>query len=343
MINDRVERVFSLFLYLTFNKNKDVKALAKMFGCNKSSIYRYIDLYQALGFGVQAEYGSVYKVVSFPKEFQKLFVIPEDGEVPCWMKGLQMKESGDNKAYEMLTEFRKNCPFTKSPYLMRYTANANKLIQACKEKKVVILHQYENTETGGCCDRKVEPYDFGWYFNFVWAYDTRSMKNELFRVTQISEVEILDQEWTEEKRHKKQKMDVFGTSGHTTRNVRMRISMRVKNKLTSEHPMTNRAVKRIGQSTFWEFEAEVCSYRELARFFHGFMDEVEILEGDGLEDYIIGYLEEQLRMAREMRAHRQIRNKMIASIQERPAESIGYVGRIKMGRRVKSSESRQTA
>ena len=73
------------------------------------------------------------------------------------------------------------------------------------------------------------------------------------------------------------------------------------------------------------------------------MDEVEILEGDGLEDYIIGYLEEQLRMAREMRAHRQIRNKMIASIQERPAESTGYMGRIKMGRRVKSSESRQTA
>lgn len=343
MINDRVERIFSLFLYLTFNKNKDVKALAKMFGCNKSSIYRYIDLYQALGFGVEAEYGNVYKVVSFPKEFQKLFVIPEDGEMPCWMQGLKMKDSGDNKAYEMLTEFRKNCPFTKSPYLRRYTENANKLIQACKEKKVVILHQYENTENGSCCDRRVEPYDFGWYFNYVWAYDPRAMKNELFRVTQIAEVEILDEQWSEQKRHKKQKMDVFGTSGHRTTNVRMRISTKVKNRLINEHPMCNRAVKRIGSGVMWEFEAEVCSYRELARFFNGFMDEVEIMEGDGLEDYIIRYMEEQLRMAKEMRARRQARNKMIASIPERPVESGRHVVRTKLARRKQMAEIRQTA
>ena len=49
MDKDRVERIFSMFMYLTYNRNKNVEDLAKMLGVNKSTIYRYIDLYKSLG------------------------------------------------------------------------------------------------------------------------------------------------------------------------------------------------------------------------------------------------------------------------------------------------------
>lgn len=48
----------------------------------------------------------------------------------------------------------------------------------------------------------------------------------------------------------------------------------------------------------------MCGYWEVARFCQGFCGEVEILEGEGLEDYVIEYMEQQLQKAKELRAAR---------------------------------------
>ena len=297
---ERVERIFTLFMYLTFNRNKDVQSLADMLGVNKSTIYRYIELYKHLGFKIRALYGGVYRIVAFPKEIQRLCMFSGDGETPKWLLQMtqgdeaQCEEVQDTSTYEVLEEFKENCAYTKVPYLIRFTQNARKLIQASKEKKMVRLWSYESDETNEFCDLLVEAYDFEWYFNYLWAYNLKTLKNELFRVTQIGKVEILDQYWTEEKRHKKQKIDVFGTYGHTTTRVKLKLSMRLKNRMLDEHPMSVRKLKQIGESTWWEFSARLCGFRELARFCQGYLNEVEILEGEGLEDYLRQFTEEQL-------------------------------------------------
>ena len=82
----------------------------------------------------------------------------------------------------------------------------------------------------------------------MWAYDTKTMQNRLFRVTQIGDVEITDEQWTEQKRHKRQSVDVFGISGHRTRTIKLKMSLRAKNRLIDEHPMAIRVVKRIDGS-----------------------------------------------------------------------------------------------
>lgn len=82
---ERVERVFTLFMYLTFNRNKDVQGLADMLGVNKSTIYRYIELFKRLGFVVKAYYGCVYRIVAFPKEIQRLYRFLDEDETPGWM------------------------------------------------------------------------------------------------------------------------------------------------------------------------------------------------------------------------------------------------------------------
>lgn len=321
MEKERVERIFSMFMYLNYNRNKNVEDLADMLGVNKSTIYRYIDLYKSLGFELSTEYGGVYRIVSFPKDFQRLFKKQLGNAAPCLGADIDAGVPCIGSTYEVLGEFRENSAYTKVPYLRRFTENANKLIKASKEKKLVILRRYENDETNCFCDRKVEPYDFGWYFNYLWAYDHKTMRNELFRVSQIGEVEILDQDWTEQKRHKKQKMDVFGTYGHTTTRVRLKLSMRAKNRLIAEHPMAVRVVKRIGDSITWEFDAGLCGYREVARFCLGFLNEVQILEGEGLEEHMIGLAEEQLRMAKEYKASRLMKMKARISAPTLPVES----------------------
>lgn len=155
------------------------------------------------------------------------------------------------------------------------------------------------------CERIVEPFDFCWYFNYLWAYDLEKKQNILFRVTQISEVEILDADWTENKRHRRQSFDVFGYNGHQTRHVRLRMSMRAKNRMLDQYPMTIRAVSQIKGTTDWIFDADLCSYRAVARFYQGHCSEIEILEGEGLEDFAIDQMERQLQLAKAKREKRQ--------------------------------------
>ena len=344
MDKDRVERIFSMFMYLTYNRNKNVEDLAKMLGVNKSTIYRYIDLYKSLGFELSTEYGGVYRVVSFPNDFKRLFKLQPGKNIPCLEKDIDAGEPWNGSTYEVLGEFKENCAYTKVPFLRRFTENANKLIKASKEKKVVILRQYESNNRNSYCDRKVEPYDFGWYFNYLWAYDHKTLKNEMFRVTQIGEVEILDQNWSEEKRHKKQKLDVFGTAGHRTTHVRLRLTMRAKNRLIDEHPMAIRMVRRMGDSLLWEFDAGLCGYRELARFCQGYMNEIEILEGEGLQEYMIEFMEEQLRIAKDNLAKTKLADRVRTAMPAVPEENPErQVERRKLDCRKKLSGVRQTA
>ena len=344
MDKDRVERIFSMFMYLTFNKDKSVEDLAKMLGVSRCTIYRYIELYKNLGFELSTKYGNVYRIVSYPKEFKELSNIPLGGTAPCWIADTNAVESWNGSTYEVLEDFRENSAYTKVPYLIKFTHNANKLIKASKEKKIVILRQYGCDESNGYCDRKVEPYNFGWYFNYLWAYDHKTMKNEMFRVTQIDEVVILDQDWSEEKRHKKQKLDVFGTAGHTTINVKVMMTLRVKNRLLDEHPMAIRKVKRLGDTSMWLLDTEVCGYRELTRFCQGFMDEVEILEGEGLMEYMIRFIDEQLKLAKENLALSKMKDRAKMAIPTLPEEdSERQVERRRLEGRKKFTGVRQTA
>lgn len=309
MNHGKFERLFSLFNYLTFNRNKTVKDLARLLGTGVKTIYRYIETFRDLGFGLSTVYGTVYRITSFPKELLQLnrsfMMLQNSSGVGALAMPYEEEHSKDSSTYEILQEYKENSAYTKVPYLRRFAQNAMKLMQASKEHKVVILHGYESNKRNSICERIVEPFDFCWYFNYLWAYDLEKKQNLMFRVTQISEVEILDADWTENKRHKRQSFDVFGYNGHHTRHVRLRMSMRAKNRMLDQYPMTIRAVSQIKGTTDWIFDADLCSYRAVARFYQGHCSEIEILEGEGLEDFAIDQMERQLQLAKAKREKRQ--------------------------------------
>lgn len=301
MNHERVERLFSLFKYLTFNKNKTVQDLARLFHASQNTIYRHIDMFKCVGFEISTTYGGIYRIVSFPKEFIKVYEMHRQavsGSINDSNPEPTADDKGNQTTYEVLGEFKENCAYTKVPYLRRYTSNAMKLIQASKEHKQVILHGYESNSRNCACDRKVEPYDFHWYFNYLWAYDLDTKQNLLFKVTQIDDVEILDKEWTEEKRHKRQKVDAFGVSGHFKTPIRIKMTVKAKNRLVDEHPMAIRSIKKIDGGDYWEFADGVCGYEEVARFYMGLCGDVDIVEGCGLHEYVVSFMEEQLDKAR---------------------------------------------
>ena len=304
MDHGKLERILTLFKYLTFNRNKTVKDLAAMLGTGVKTIYRYFETFKEVGFGLSTDYGTVYRITSFPKEFMQLgegFQMVKNGGTACALALPEEEYSTEGKTYEILQEYKENSAYTKVPYLKRFSENALKLLEASKEKKVVILHGYESNRRNRVCVRKVEPFDFCWYFNWLWAYDLELKQNVLFRVTQIGEVEITGEEWKEAKRHKRQSFDVFGYNGHQTQHVRLRLSMRAKNRLLDQYPMSIRAVSQINGCSEWYFDARLCSYRAVARFYQAFCGEVEILEGEGLEDYAIECMEKQLQIAKAKR------------------------------------------
>jgi len=76
------------------------------------------------------------------------------------------------------------------------------LSNAIREKKKVILREYESVNSHSRRDRFVKPFGFTPNYIDVWAYDLEDQKNKVFKVSRIDFVDVTEESWTEEKSHR---------------------------------------------------------------------------------------------------------------------------------------------
>ena len=94
----------------------------------------------------------------------------------------------------------------------------------------------------------------------------------------------------------------------------------------------------------WILKTEVCSFSGVAQFIMGLIKEVEILEGEGLQEYMIEFMEEQLRMAKDNLAKTKLADRVRTAMPAVPEENPErQVERRKLDCRKKLSGVRQTA
>ena len=225
----------------------------------------YIDTLKESGFTVVNITGNIYSLVEMPQpspEFDKLVYF------------------SDEESYLV-----NNLIDALSP--------TNALKAGLKKKLAVI---YDSTGIEGFVDRKsnvvrdrlVEPFGFTNDFIEVWAYDTESKSNKLFKVQRIGEVEILDRNWEFESSHRKQGRDIFRMTGYANVHVRMQLTVRAKNLLIEEYPLAEKEISREGNN--WILDTVVNDLAGICRYYVGLMPEIKVLEGDELLQYVKEYL-----------------------------------------------------
>lgn len=167
-------------------------------------------------------------------------------------------------------------------------AHVANLRKASQEKKMVILRWYESANSNVVRDRLVEPFGFTNDFIEVWAYDTESKNNKLFKVQRIGEVEITEYDWEYENNHRKQGRDIFRMTGYASSHIRMQLSVRAKNLLIEEYPLAEKDITREGN--YWILDTMVSDFAGICRFFVGLMPEIKVLDGADFLEYVRSYL-----------------------------------------------------
>lgn len=297
MNQPKVVLALRLMKMLQNNSTLTIDEIAARLEVVPRTIYRYIDTLKESGFTVINIKGDIYSLVEMPQpapEFDKLVYFSDEesylvnnlidalSPTNALKAGLRKKLAViyDNTGIEGFVDRKSNA------------AHVAKLRKAAQEKKMVILHNYESVNSNVVRDRLVEPFGFTNDFIEVWAYDTESNSNKLFKVQRIGEVEITELAWEYEISHRKQGRDIFRMTGYANSRVRMQLSVRAKNLLIEEYPLAEKEITRDGN--FWILDTVVNDFAGICRYYVGLIPEIKVLEGEEFLEYVRAYMKKYI-------------------------------------------------
>lgn len=289
-----VNRMIRVLYMLTDNVNHTVDEIADKIEASSRTVYRYLNTFKSAGLKVICRYRSVYMI-------ERESVSWDDSKRKSGKPGKKTLEQGivlqrpgqdlrtPDGTYGMIEQFKEKGVMNEMPYLQRCVANIDLLVRASVEKRKVLLRKYECNERNRYCDYIIEPFDFPFYYNFVWAYDCRMKRNILLRSTRMNEVQVLDENWENEEQHRRRYLDAWGYCSQYAHHIILRMTLKVKNLITEAYPMTMLDVVEDENSKngkLWILDTKVCDYRGITESIMGLLDEVEILEGEEFREYV---------------------------------------------------------
>lgn len=285
----KFERLLRMIQLLSGPRNYNVAELCRELEMSRRTFYRYIETFKDAGFVVERKSGGMFRIaqmsphcsnldnlIYFSKEEAYLVnnLIDHLDQTNSLKAGLHRKLSSiyDSTSVRNFVDNKGNA------------LNVDALSKAIRYKKKVILRNYESGHSRQVRDRSVEPFSFTSNFIGVWAFDLEDGRNKIFKVSRIGETELLNDPWTEEPKHHEEPTDVFGMSGEPVETIVLRMSSLAKNLLVEEHPLAEKDIRQ--EDGTWILETGIAKVQGAGRFVLGLSEEVDILQGAKLKEYI---------------------------------------------------------
>jgi predicted DNA-binding transcriptional regulator YafY len=287
--NDRLGRQLSAILALADGKAYTTLELAEILGTTRRNVYNFLNTLRENGFLVIKDRYR-YTIHPLSPAFQHLTsVVNFTSSEAVYLHGLLEAARGDSAMAGLLQ--RKLERFYDLRYLHAVGFQQHiyqvrqQLEQAMKHKQVVILHDYASSNSQTVTDRVVEPFLYLGDKTDVRAYEVKTGVNKTFKLSRIGSVEVLDTPWFNEESHRKVYTDMFMFSGEETHRVRLRFDLVSRNLMLEEYPHSSQYITPEGEN-HWMFETDLVKYEGIARFILGLFEHIDILEDDGLRQYI---------------------------------------------------------
>lgn len=289
MDQPKIERMLRLMQMLSGNINYTLDEMAGKLELSRRSLFRYIDTFKNAGFVVQRLSDGSYKMTTYNKELadlsQLVYFSEEEAIVVSHLienldaanalkAGLKQKLAAvyDSTSISDFIEVKDKSEIVES------------LANAVRGKRQAILKGYASAHSGETKDYIVEPYKFTKGFVDIIAYDTAAGINKVFKISRVGAVKMLEG-WEFEERHEEKIIDSFRMSGSPVEHVRLRLSLRAKNLLTEEFPVTGTEVCQNKRNWYWE--GDVNSMEGIGRFVIGLSEDVVIEEGSLLKAWLV--------------------------------------------------------
>lgn len=167
-------------------------------------------------------------------------------------------------------------------------SKAEELTRAIRSQHCVVLHNYQSSNSGDICDRYVEVFDVTDDGSSIWCYDLQKCDVRLFNIARIGYVEVLEERWANQDKHKCGNIDIFNMTGNTTINVSLRLNLRAKNLLFDEYPRSKEYVVKESNNS-WLLTTQVYNIAGVARFYLGLANSIEIVSCPELVEYVREY------------------------------------------------------
>ena len=163
--------------------------------------------------------------------------------------------------------------------------NVQQLQRAVNQRRVVVLHGYSSGHSQTVKDRLVEPFLFLGDKADIRAYEPSSGLNKTFKISRIAEVEVMNDFWQHEDRHRQLFTDMFMFSSEERIPICLCLDLLAHSLMCEEYPHAAELMKPDGRN-HWVLTTDVANYVGIGRFILGLYDHVEIVYGDGLKRYL---------------------------------------------------------
>ena len=293
MDQPKIERLLRLMKMLAGNVDYTVDELAERLQMSRRTIYRYIDTLKEAGFVIR-RVGESFKMLKESVHFSELEQLVHFSEEESFLVNRLIDRLDDTNMLKQ--NLRK-----KLASVYNFTAMADcvvnkenvacthELIAAIEGKRQATLHSYSSSNRGDIRDRLVEPFEFTTNYIQVWCYEPESGKNKLFKVSRIGAVTVSDAPWIHENEHRSEKMDIFRASGTNGIRIKLSLGVMAKNLLLEEYPLAERDLSVIDEE-HWLLDTEIYRLEGVGRFVIGIANDITIVEGDSLREYLQEYL-----------------------------------------------------
>lgn len=292
MEQSKIERLLQLIMLLASKTDHTIEDIAGRLGTTSRSIYRYIDTLRKCRFAIDKRKSNVYKLIRLPNSSVNLnnlvyFSQEEAHLVNSLIHSLEGSNTLKAVLQKKLAAIYNIANLTEVIADKEIARKIETLGEAIRNKRQVILKDYESAHSHSITDRVIEPFAFTTNYIDIWGFDIEKQENRVFKIARIGSVENIDSDWLHEENHKQSMTDCFRMNGTKVYPVKLILSLRAKNLLLEEYPLSSKDLKE--EKGNWLLETEVYDLAGVGRFVMGLAGEITIVDSLELEEYISSY------------------------------------------------------
>lgn len=268
------------------------KELAVRYGVDRDTIKNDFNTLKNVGFLLEKDeqhryrlvldkpYKKLKELLHFTEEDQQLLEQAIDQISPHTRRGEQLKK----KLSSLYDYYKLGHAYLRKPYLRKVDA----LIQAKDEEKVVVLVGYRSSNSNKVEDRMVEPFHVSPPDDTLQAFDLEKKAIRHFRLSRITRVKLLDENWTHKGHHAVMLTDPFRIVDNHQVPIHLRLRVGAYNELIERYPLTKAYIEETEHPDIYDFQCMVNHrFLGLSNFILGNHHQIiEVISPESLKNHL---------------------------------------------------------
>src|SRR5690625_96221 len=273
-----MERSLRLLRLLSHSRSYSRAELAERFQISERTVYRYLNQIENSGYILDRSNGR-YKLLQDEQSssLRKLLHFSEE-EAYILYKSLSNLEASDSFLTSLIKKLHTLYDF-QALKQVQFQDNLEKvklLSQTIKSEKQVVFEKYQSSNSQSVSDRKVEPFEFMTDYKAIWCLDLEDSTIKQFKISRITDVNVLSRSWSYEKLHQTPFTDAFRMAADKPiANVRAELSLKAYNLIREEYPLSETYLKEENDNTY-HLNIPIANYHGIGRFVLGLPGDVKV-------------------------------------------------------------------